>query len=199
MPAGGGGSKINLVLVGFMGSGKTAVGRELARRLRRSFVDTDDLVAGYAGLSIEDIFRSLGESGFRELETRAVIEVAEQDGLVVATGGGVLTHLENMFNLRRNGYLVWLRASPETILRRVGTGSEPETAGGRPLLAGGDDRDRMAAIRRLLAEREPMYTVADLVVDTDGKDVASVVEEIVELLVRLGLIGEVRGEREREA
>lgn len=164
----------NLILIGFMGSGKTAVGRLLARSLGREFVDLDARIEAATGRTIAELFREREEHGFRAIEARLVAEVACLTGCVIATGGGVVTDPANVAALRQRGLLVWLRASPETILARVGG-----TALLRPLL---DVPDPLARIRALLAEREPRYAEADLAVDTDGRDVEAVVAEIVRRL-----------------
>lgn len=164
----------NLVLIGFMGSGKTAVGSLLARNLGREFVDLDARIEAATGRTVAEIFRERDEQGFRAIEGRMVAEVARLTGCVVATGGGVVTDPANVAALRQSGLLVWLRASPETILARIGG-----TGHLRPLL---NVPDPLARIRALLAEREPRYAEADLIVDTDGQDVEGVVAEIVRRL-----------------
>jgi len=156
----------NVVLIGFMGTGKTAVGRMIAARLGCPFIDTDTLIEERAGRSIPRIFTDEGEEAFRRLEAGVVAEVGERDGVVIATGGGVVLRPENMANLRRAGVIVALNAEPAAILARVGEGA------GRPLL--GEDPE--ARVRRLLAERTPLYRDADLVVDTSALSLEEVAE-----------------------
>jgi len=146
----------NVVLIGFMGTGKTAVGRALAARLGLAFVDTDALVEERAGRSVARIFAEDGEEVFRRLESEAVASAGDRAGTVIATGGGVVLRPENMARLRQRGMVVALRAAPAAILARVGAGSA------RPLL-GANPEER---VRRLLVERGPLYEDADLVVDT---------------------------------
>jgi len=146
----------NVVLIGFMGTGKTALGRALASRLGRPFVDTDVLIEERAGRPIPRIFAEDGEAAFRRLEAEVVAAVGNAQGSVIATGGGVVLNPENMAHLRRGGVIVALRAAPAAILARVGRGT------GRPLL-GADPEE---SVRRLLDERGPLYDDADLVVDT---------------------------------
>ncbi|HYM68625.1 MAG TPA: shikimate kinase, partial [bacterium] len=148
----------NVVLIGFMGTGKTLVGRALASRLGRPFVDTDVLIEERAGRPIRRIFAEDGEAAFRRLESEVVAAVGEREGTVIATGGGVVLSPGNMAHLRRNGMIVGLRAEPSAILARVGGGAD------RPLLGA----DPEASVRRLLAERGLLYHDADLVLDTSA-------------------------------
>jgi shikimate kinase / 3-dehydroquinate synthase len=148
----------NVVLIGFMGTGKTAVGREVAARTARPFVDTDTLIEDRAGRPIHRIFAEDGEPAFRRLEAEVVASVSDRDGIVIATGGGVVLRADNMANLRRRGIIVALVADPQIIMARVGGG------GRRPLLEG-DPEER---IRHLHRERDPLYRDADLVIDTSG-------------------------------
>jgi shikimate kinase len=158
-----------IVLMGFMGTGKSEVGRRLAQRLGRAFVDTDRLVEARAGKRIATIFAEDGEPAFRTLERAAVAEAAGRGGPVVAVGGGAVLDPENVRCLRAAGVLVYLTARPEIIMGRVGDGSK------RPLLQG----DPRAAVARLLAERGPVYAAAaDITVDTSGRTAGEVVGEI---------------------
>jgi shikimate kinase len=161
----------HLLLVGMMGSGKTTVGRLLARRLGRPFFDSDDEVVQATGRTIPEIFESDGEAAFRAEERRALqAAVASPTPVVVAVAGGAVLDPRNRALLQRAGTVVWLRADPGTLAGRVGDGT------GRPLL--GDDPP--AALRRLAAERTPLYEqVADVVVDVEGAAPAAVVEEVL--------------------
>lgn len=162
-----------VILTGFMATGKTEVGRRLARSLARPFVDLDGLVEAASGKSVADIFASEGESRFRELERAAVEKACLMSDAVVATGGGTLLDADNRRRLSAAGPIVCLVASPEEVLRRVG---DPRT---RPLLANGSaGEDRLARIRQLLAERAPVYALATHAVDTSGLSVDEVVERV---------------------
>ncbi len=141
---------VNLVLVGMMGSGKTAVGRLLAERLERAFVDLDEEIASAAGCPVVELFEREGENGFRAREAEAVAAVAARTGQVVATGGGVVLDPANIAALRASGAVVWLDVELDELARRVGDGAS------RPLLAG-DPAERLAA---LAAERGPRYRAA---------------------------------------
>ncbi len=163
-----------IVLTGFMATGKTVVGRSLARALGRPFIDVDGLVETAAGRSIRDIFAADGEAGFRALERAAVERACAVPDAVVATGGGTLLDPENRRRLAASGMIVCLTAEPETILARVG---DPAT---RPLLAGtnGSAAGRLTRIRMLLAERAPAYALAHHAIDTTGLSVEQVVESV---------------------
>ncbi len=165
---------MNVLLIGFMGSGKTFTGRELAEILGYRFVDMDDLIVEKAGMSIPEIFSRFGEERFREIETEVLEELANEDGLVIACGGGVVVKERNHPVLKRAGKVVFLMASPEVIYERVKGDTN------RPLL---NVPDPMARIRELLDQRMEKYLKAsDLRVDTDGKSPREVAEEIAKLL-----------------
>ena len=152
-----------MIITGFMATGKTEVGRRLARRLGRPFVDLDVLVEAAAGRSVKDIFAADGEAAFRALERAAVARACDVAGAVIATGGGTLLDPENRRRLAAAGPIICLSASPEEILRRVGDASS------RPLLANGNGpEDRLTRIRGLLGQRAQAYAVATHQVDTSG-------------------------------
>lgn len=148
------------MLVGMMGSGKTSVGRLLARRLGWEFIDTDELVEAEGAQAIAEIFAREGEARFRARE-RKVLEALPRQNAVIALGGGAPVCASNRALLRSKGTLVWLDAQPEALAARVGP------AAGRPLLAGLDGRGRLERIRALRAEREAAYAECDLRVPTD--------------------------------
>ena len=164
-----------IVLTGFMGTGKTEVGRRLARLLGRPFVDTDDLVAATAGRPVTEIFAAEGEPRFRALERSAVEQACAVPEAVIATGGGTVLDSENRRRLAGAGPIVCLSARPEDILRRVGDPAD------RPLLAGAR-HDRLGRIRTLLAERAPTYALAAHIVDTTGLTLDQVVERVRDLV-----------------
>lgn len=172
----GGGPGGNIVLVGFMGAGKSEVGRRLARRLRRFFVDTDDVVTARAQKSIPDIFRAEQEAGFRRRERAAVVQAAALTNSVIATGGGVVADEASWNALAQNGVTVWLRAPLDVLVDRAEGlhGDEgPEGRVERPLLAQGRD-----AVEALYRSREDLYARAHISVDTEGKHPDAVVDEI---------------------
>jgi shikimate kinase len=163
----------NLVLLGFMGTGKTTVGRLLAQRLGRPFVDVDEWIEAKTGRGIPELFAQRGEAAFRQLEAEAVAYLAEPTGKVLAGGGGIVKSAENVRRLAAGGELVCLTAQPETILARVGHQRH------RPLLAG---EDPGARIRALLAEREALYRAIPRAVATDGLSPEAVAEAVLRLL-----------------
>jgi shikimate kinase len=158
-------------LTGFMGVGKSRIGRELAQALMLHFIDLDRYIERRTGLSIPEIFRHLGEGAFRQMEKEAVAELVEKDFLVLSLGGGTFVDAENRRRLLARGPVVALWASPETILERVA-----RKPGQRPLLEGEDPLER---VRRLLKEREPVYREAQIHVVTEGQRPKEVVERIV--------------------
>ena len=164
-----------LWLVGMMGAGKSAVGRALARRLGREFVDTDAEVEKRAGASVHEIFESEGEAGFRVREREALEAVAGRPA-VVALGGGAIAQPGAPQRLAASGTVVYLQARPETLLARVAD------AEARPLLRGLDAGARLERIRRLLAARQAAYRTASVIVETDGLDAEAVAEAVAERL-----------------
>lgn len=160
----------NLVLAGFMGAGKTTVGRLVAARLGWPFVDTDELVEQAAGRSIATIFAQDGEAAFRHLERRACQRAALLDAHVIATGGGALLDPDTRAAFLARGVVVWLSAELNTIVERLGQGAE------RPLFAG--DHARLEA---LFAARAPLYAALPHRVKTDGRPPEAIAEEIVTL------------------
>ena len=168
----------NLVLIGFMGTGKSAVGRAVAQRLGRPFIDLDERIETREGRAIAEIFRDQGEPYFRDVESSVIAEAAAQEGAVIATGGGAVLRPQNVERLKANGVLICLRADAETIAKRISR--KPS----RPLLAGeGDVRER---IERLLSQRAPAYAVADVTIDSDDHPVDRVVEEVLRHVQHVG-------------
>ena len=151
--------KNNLILTGFMGTGKTSLGKLLAEKLGRGFVDLDQKIEQDTGLSIPQIFELHGEKYFRELEKKAVEEVSKRRNLVIATGGGTVKDEDNIRMLKNSGMIICLTTEPEEIFRRT------ERLGERPVLDKGAE-DRLDTIKKLLAERQKFYAQADYTVDT---------------------------------
>jgi shikimate kinase len=162
-----------VVLVGMMGTGKTAVGRTLAKRLKRPFYDTDHLIEEREGRTIPAIFESNGEAYFRDVETAIIREVAARPVGVIATGGGALLRGENRAALKQRGVLVWLQADLKTMVNRTKRRST------RPLL---NMQDRSAQLAGLLAERMPLYAEADISVDSTDQNVEAVAQRIMKQL-----------------
>ena len=168
---------VNVYLVGMMGAGKSAVGPPLAKALGYRFIDADQVLEGAAGRSIPEIFASDGESGFRSQETEVLSQIATWHSLVVATGGGAVTRMENWGHMQQ-GVVVWLDVPESVLLKRLTSGP-----GHRPLLAVADP---VTTIHQLLEERGPLYGGADITVrpaatDTPEDVATAVVEEIMQL------------------
>lgn len=166
----------NVVLIGFMGSGKSTVGIRLSYQLRCALEDTDKLIEDRAGKSIREIFAQEGEEAFRQMETRLLEKLAERKGeRVYSVGGGTPVRAVNRPLLRKLGTVVYLRARPETIYERL----REDTS--RPLLQGENPREKISG---MMAEREKAYMeTADLVLDVDEMTVDQVTERIAEALM----------------
>lgn len=164
----------NIFLVGPMGSGKTAVGRRLAARLGLEFTDSDAEIERVTGVDIRYIFEREGEAGFRAREAETIDALTRRRGVLVATGGGAVLDPRTRAHLRSRGCVVYLRTSVNQQLARTRHSSQ------RPLL---DNADPRGTLERLTAQRSPLYEeVADLAVDTDGRKVGRVVDEILRRL-----------------
>lgn len=162
----------NIFLIGPMGAGKSAVGRYLAKVMHLSFVDSDDEIESRTGVDIPFIFEKEGEAGFRQREAVAIDDLSKMDGVVLATGGGAILDEESRSRLGGRGYVVYLQTSVDQQVSRTKKGRE------RPLLENTDPRE---ALESLLQQRDPLYReIADLIVDTDGRRVKSVANEIIE-------------------
>ncbi len=161
-----------VVLVGFMGSGKSSVGKALARKIGAQFVDVDERIEAAAGRKIRDLFAEEGEAAFREREKAALREVLSERGRIVATGGGAFLDEGNRALLKRYAPVVYLEASPEAVLERLSGDVD------RPLLRGGA-HERI--VRDLLTRRVPGYRQADFTVNTDGRTVDEVAGNVLAL------------------
>ena len=164
----------NIYLIGPMGAGKSSIGKQLATSLRKQFLDSDSEIEQRTGAKIELIFDIEGEPGFRKREVQVIGELTRLDNIVLATGGGAVLMEENRKNLRENGTVIYLKASPELLMQRT------EKDRNRPLLQNGD---RMQIIRELLEAREPLYMeTADYVIDTEENSIKQVVKHIREMI-----------------
>jgi shikimate kinase len=170
-----------IFLIGFMGTGKSTVGRLLAAAIGYGFADLDEVIAGVAGQSVAQIFSNEGEAGFRAREEQAVRAAAAMRQTVIATGGGAPCREANLAAMLAAGRVVALSATPAEVIRRTGTGP------GRPLLHGHADPEGVAAA--LLAVRAPFYARAHHQIDTVGKEPDQVTREILSRLVGGGIDG----------
>ena len=163
---------MRIFLIGFMGSGKTTVGRPLAKTLGLRFVDMDHHICDSRHKTVGELFEELGETGFRELERESLAELSKEDDIVVATGGGVPCFFDNMETMNRTGSTIYLQVSPEGLAARLKHGRDK-----RPLLRGKIDEELLEYIRTALAQREKFYREARIIVDCDGYSDAQIVEK----------------------
>jgi shikimate kinase len=163
----------NIVLIGFMGSGKTTVATRLARKLGMKYVSTDNMIEKREKRTINEIFTRSGEDYFRGVETEAVREACAMEGVVVDAGGGAVLRDENIAAMKSGGVLICLTAAPEAIMKRTGKYKH------RPLL---NVEDPKRKIRDLLARRAPFYAKADHCVDTGKLTVRQTIEEIMKIV-----------------
>ena len=162
----------NIFLIGPMGAGKSAVGRYLARTLHLSFVDSDDEIESRTGVDIPFIFEKEGEEGFRKRESAVIDDLSKMDGVVLATGGGAVINPDSRSRLGGRGFVVYLYTTVYQQVARTQKGRE------RPLLESIDPR---TTLQELLDTRDPMYReIADIIVETDGRKVKSVANEIID-------------------
>jgi shikimate kinase len=169
----------NIILVGFMGTGKTTVGRALAERLKRRHLDLDEAIITHEGCSIAQVFEQKGEAYFRDLETSLLHELLKGQNQVLTTGGGAVLRAENVRAMLDGGTVIALAASEEELIRRLSADTQ------RPLLAGGVAE----RIKKLLRERAGAYDFAHIQIDTTGKKVDAIVAEIMKRMVEIGAFG----------
>jgi shikimate kinase len=163
-------AKNNIYLVGMPGAGKTTVGRQLARRMHRSFIDADHEIEARTGVRIPLIFDIEGEQGFRDRESKVIAELAAESNLVVATGGGAVLRPENRAAIKQGGTVIYLHASPSLLFER--TRLDPN----RPLL---QVADPMGKLEELFAQRDPLYReVADIIVNSVGGSISHLVKQV---------------------
>lgn len=169
----------NVVLIGFMGTGKSSIGRLLANRLRRPYIDTDKKIEKECNISIPEIFQKHGEAFFRTKEAAIIAKVSRYTNTIISTGGGVVLSPENINRLKSNSILVALTASPQTILERTARRNN------RPLI---NHPDREQLITKMLNERAPLYGVSDFTVDTTIYTPHQIVDIIVTFLREGGFL-----------
>lgn len=160
----------NIYIVGFMGTGKTVVGRELSKKLNAGFVDLDESIEAKEKATISEIFQAKGEEHFRSLEKEALAVVSGQKGIVVSCGGGIVVDPDNMALMKSTGTCVCLSASAQEIMKRIGVTTH------RPLLHGADPLDR---IQSLLSNRDSCYRKADILIDTTNLSVDEIVAQVL--------------------
>lgn len=165
---------MNIVLIGYRGTGKSVVGAELAKRLKMACVSMDDRIVEKSGMKIPEIVEKFGWPAFRDMETGVALELSRQDNLVIDTGGGVIERDENMAALGNNACVVWLKAKVATIVERIAGGTE------RPALTGG--KSFTEEVEEVLARRLPKYQVAcHHDIQTDHLSVHQIADRIIEI------------------
>ena len=162
----------NLILVGFSCSGKTTLGRNVARRLRLNFVDTDRYIEEMAGRTIPEIFREDGETAFRALESEAISRIMAEQNQVVSTGGGAFVNLDNRAKLRTGNLVIHLQVRPETVVDRL---RNSKSGRPRPLL---DSADPLERVMELMAERKEAYSAAHVTIGVDDRSRYELVGEL---------------------
>lgn len=167
----------NIVLLGFMGTGKTGVAKQLAHDLNLEFIEMDSIIESREGIKINEIFAKKGEPYFRKIESDVVNELSNKENLVISAGGGVVLDSSNIDNLRKNGILICLDAQPEEILRRVSRQKH------RPLL---NIENPLGKINELLKVRKPYYDKIHFHVETTKKNIKEVVSDIKHLVGEAG-------------
>lgn len=169
---------MRLFLIGYMGCGKSSMGRKIARRLGVEFIDTDALVERTEGAEIADIINYEGEEYFRECERKALEQVAEHPDAVISTGGGLPMWQDNMERVLSLGLSVYIRRSPEQIMSRL----SPYGRHKRPKFRGLNDEQLLAFMRTNMAEREPVYLRADVILDGERHSDDELIDEIMEVI-----------------
>jgi len=169
---------VNIVLIGFRGTGKSTVGRLLAKRLERDFIDSDKHIEGSTEKTVKSIFEEDGEEGFRKIEADVIAELSKEDNKVISAGGGAVLREKNVKNLKGNGFLVLLEATPEIIHNRIT--QDKKTTQQRPSLT---DKKPLDEIKHLIAEREPAYkSAADFTINTSYVSCEDIVNEIITIV-----------------
>ena len=169
---------MNIILIGYRAAGKSTVGKTLAERLDKKFVDTDEVLKERHGVSITDMVKAHGWSYFRAHEKRLIEDVSREDHLVIAPGGGVVLDEENVMALKKNGFLIWLKAELEVLTRRMD--QDPQTVTNRPPLTG---KGALEELRDVMAYRIPYYEKAmDTKIDTSTMGVQAVVEAVLSIV-----------------
>ncbi|MCR4345569.1 MAG: shikimate kinase [Candidatus Scalindua sp.] len=172
---------MNIVLIGFRGTGKSTVGRLLAKRLERDFVDSDKYIESSTGKTIKRIFEEDGKDSFRKIEADTIAELSKADNKVISAGGGAVLKEENVRNLKDNGFLVLLEATPEIIHNRIT--QDKEATQQRPSLT---DKKPLDEIKHLIAKRERAYnSAADFTINTSYVSCEDIVSEIIIMVNKL--------------
>lgn len=166
----------NIVITGFMGTGKSTVGKIVSKKLKMKFKDIDELIEKATAMKISEIFKKFGEQRFRDMETEMVKLVTKKDAQVISTGGGAILREENFHRLKENGVVFCLTASEKTIFERLKNNKE------RPLLQVENPQEK---IKELMEQRTPFYEKADFIIHTDSLSVEEVADKIIKEYERI--------------
>lgn len=169
---------MRIFLIGYMGTGKTTLGRELAETLGLEFIDLDYYIQARYQKTVGRLFEEFGESGFREIEKRMLREIGEFENIVVSAGGGTPCFYDNMEYMKQSGKTIYLKASPEALAKRLNTCKEK-----RPLIKDKDEEELYLFVKESLDKREPYYSVADLIFETEELESKEDVHRFVEKLI----------------
>lgn len=172
----------NIILIGFMGTGKTSTGKMLANKLGCAFIDMDQKIEEESGMSIPDMFAQKGEDYFRQQERELVERLSARRNAVISTGGGTVKNPDNVAAFKKSGVIVCLSASVDAVLERT------NRRGTRPVLDKADCGDRRKAVESLMAERRDLYKQADFTIDTSDLSPLQVVENIIRFLKTRGVL-----------
>jgi shikimate kinase len=162
---------MRIYLIGFMGSGKTTVGRPLATRLGYQFIDQDDVIEERFGMTITEIFAKVGEPEFRKTEREVLADLSQMDHVVIATGGGCPCFFDNMETMNRHGLSIYLKGDPKTLVHRL-----KDSHGTRPLIKDKSEEELIQYVTDKLAEREPFYSKAKYTVETRNLKVEDILQ-----------------------
>lgn len=167
-------AKKNIVLTGFMGSGKTLVSKELSILYHMTVYSTDDLIEQKEGKSIKTIFEENGEAYFREIETQIVSELSKKKGVIIDCGGGVVLNSQNMNHLKKNGIIIYLKSTPESVLKQIKNNDKK-----RPLL---NVENPLQVIEKMMKERAPKYEEANFTVDVANLTLAEITRKVRKII-----------------
>lgn len=166
--------KKNIVLIGFMGSGKTTIGKLVSQKLGYGFIDSDELIEQKCGMKVSDIFNLYGEEYFREVEARVISEISDYTRVIISCGGGAVKQKSNIDSLRKKGLIIWLKTCIDEIYKRIQYNSVM-----RPL-ANGKSKEEL---EQMMAAREELYKKAHIFIDTSNKTINEIVDEIINIYV----------------
>ena len=172
---------MNIFLIGFMGSGKSTIGKVLSQQLKMSFIDLDEAIEKAQGKKVSDIFRDLGENKFREMEKQMIVETSKQDKQVIALGGGAPYFFDNMEFINSVGLSIYLKMSANALKKRL-LQLPPQARASRPLIAIKTEKELSDYVISTLEKRERFYNKAKLIVSNEEQDVSAALERIVKAI-----------------